>query len=118
MKNFAMTGTVVKINKEQQITDSFKKREFVIEAQDGQYTNEFSFELHNERCDLIDRASEGDDINVSFNIRCRAWNEKYFTNLVCWKLEVIKENSFPEPLKVEQPKVEEVNDGSNDDLPF
>jgi len=42
--------------------------------------------LTQDKCDLINNYKEGDKIKVSFDLRGREWNEKFFTNLNAWKI--------------------------------
>ena len=85
--SYDFTGKLYRIFDTQQVKETFKKREFVVEQQDGQYPNYVKFELIQDRCALIDGYSEGDDITVSFDLRGREWNEKFFTNLHAWRLQ-------------------------------
>ena len=105
-------------------TDSFQAREFVIK-QDGNYPQFIKFQLTQDRCDLITPFNEGDKIKVSFDLRGREWNEKYFTNLNAWKIQ----SAQPENNEGGAPPSEEFapvagNDNQTmqaedfDDLPF
>ena len=85
--SYDFTGKLIQIYDTEQIKDTFKKREFVVEQVDGQYPNPVKFELTQDRCSLIDGHNVGDEITVSFDIRGRAWNDKYFTNLQAWRLQ-------------------------------
>lgn len=80
----------------QQITDTFSKREFVLELTDESpsgmvYTNYATFQLVNNNCGVIDRFNLGDSLKVSFNIRGNRWERdgkvKYITNLNAWRIE-------------------------------
>lgn len=65
---------------------SFQVRQFVIEVSDGQYPQMVAFQLVQDKCTLIDDYSEGDMIEVDFDLRGREWNGKYFTNLQAWRI--------------------------------
>src|SRR4051812_14815180 len=87
-----LTGTLKVKNNEQQVSDKFKKREFVITDNSSQYPQFIQFQLTQDRCALLDSYKEGDEIKVFFNIRGREWknpqNEiKYFNSLEAWRLE-------------------------------
>jgi hypothetical protein len=58
----------------------------------------------------LDGLNEGDSVAVSYNLRGREWNGKYYVNVQGWKLE--KTGSAPAPVTMDEP-VE-----SDDDLPF
>ncbi len=83
---FEQEGTLHKVFETQNKTDSFQAREFVIKL-DGNYPQFIKFQLTQDRCDLINNFKEGDNIKVSFDLRGREWNEKYFTNLNAWRIE-------------------------------
>lgn len=89
-----INGKLVEKSEIIQVSDKYKKREFVIEFQEGKdlkYTNYVKFELGQERCSLIDNANVGDLINVYFNIKGRKWEKdgktSYFNSLEAWKVE-------------------------------
>ncbi len=79
-------GVLHKIFDEEQKSDRFKAREFVIETED-QYPQMIKFQLVNDKCDLANGYNEGDRVKVSFDLRGREWQGKYFTNLQAWKIE-------------------------------
>ena len=59
----------------QQVTDTFTKREFVIETE-GEYPEVVKFELTQAKCEDIDKHKLGSEITVHFNVRGRKWNNK------------------------------------------
>ena len=79
-------GKVHKIYDTEQKSASFQAREFVIEVADGQYPQMVKFQLVQDKCNLIDGYSEGEEISVDFDLRGREWNGKYFTNLQAWRI--------------------------------
>jgi len=123
--SFELAGKVIEKFEINQVTDSFKKREFVIEKTDNssgmEFTDQIKFQLTQDRCNLIDNINPDDYIKVNFNIRGRKWEKEgrisYFTNLEAWKIEKITQNEkSPEPPPftgddIPPPEVE-------DDLPF
>ena len=124
--NFELSGKLIEKYDIIQVSDTFKKREFVIEHTDNSsgkdYTDLIKFQLTRERCALIDRFNINDEIKVSFNIRGKRWVKddrvSYFINLEAWKIEKIamssEEPPLPSPLMEEEvPPLEEL-----DDLPF
>jgi hypothetical protein len=77
-------------------SSSFQAREFVIETNDNNYQQYIKFQLTQDKCSLIDSIDEGTEIKVFFDLRGREWNEKFFTNLNAWKVELLSANSGPE----------------------
>jgi hypothetical protein len=78
----------------QTVSDKFKKREFILTT-DGStpYPQHVSFQLSQDKCDLIDQFNEGQDIEVSFNLRGREWNGpqgvKFFNTLDAWRVTAV-----------------------------
>ena len=76
----------------QQISQTFRKREFVVEfAENPQYPEYVKFELIQDKCDLLDSMKVGDVVNVSFNLKGRKWTDpqgqvKYFNSLQAWRI--------------------------------
>lgn len=105
-----LTGKVHKVFDTQQITDTFTKRELVVET-DGEYPQYIKIEFVKDKTALLDELNEGDSVTVSYDLRGREWNGKYFTNVQGWKLE--KTGSAPAPVTVN-----ETDSGADDDLPF
>ena len=89
------TGTLHAIFDTKQITERFKKREFVVQMADNpEYPQYVLFQLTGNRCDAIDGFDKGDEVRVEFSLRGREWtspkNEvKYFNSLDVWTLEKV-----------------------------
>jgi len=121
-------GSIVEIMEVQQVTDSFKKREFVIEhAENPQYPEYIKFELIQDKCALLDAQKIGDKVIVHFNLKGRKWTDKtgqvkYFNSLQAWRLEVEGTNqnsSAPDSAPLEGlTEPEWSSDDKEDDLPF
>ena len=117
---FDVTGKLFKKMDTQQITDSFRKREYVIELTDGNYTQLILFQLVNDNCDKLDNLNEGEEIKTTYNLRGREWTSpqgevKYFNSLDAWKVERVGEAvQTPAPVVKEPAPVED----NGDDLPF
>lgn len=88
----------------QKITDSFKKREFVVEyAENPMYPEYVKFELIQDRCDLIEPFKLDDEIEIDFNIKGRKWTDKqnevkYFNSLQAWKIAPAQAMSTPQEM--------------------
>ena len=94
-----LKGKLKEIFDTQQISDKFSKREFVVEYADNpQYPQYIKFELTQDKCDLIDQYKVGDEVDVQFNVRGRAWTNpqgvtQYFNTLQAWRLDVASASS-------------------------
>jgi len=86
-------GKVYAISEEQQISEKFKKREFVIKT-DHEYRPFVKMELQNKYCDAFEKygIDIGDNVEVSFNLEGREHINKsdgevrYYTNIIAWKI--------------------------------
>ena len=59
------------------VTDSFRKRELVVEfSENPQYPEFVKFEAIQDRCALMDNVKVGDDVEVFFNLKGREWTNK------------------------------------------
>ncbi len=84
-------GKLIAVFDEQQVSGSFKKREFVVETNENNFTEQIKFELVQDRTDLIDPYQIGEDVKVSFNLKGRKWNDKYFVNVQAWRIEKVSD---------------------------
>ena len=90
-----VTGKLLKKYDAVQVSEKFKKREFVLELSEeisgNTYVNYAAMQLVNNKCEIIDRFKEGEVVKVSFNIRGSKWvkdgKERYFSNLDAWRVE-------------------------------
>lgn len=123
---FDITGKIIDIAPVNQVSDKFKKREFVIEKKEsgnsGLFIDYIKFQLLQDRCDLINESFMNEEVKVTFNIKGNRWERdgkvNYFTNLDAWKVERV---SGTEPQKDHTPPPEsDIPDDVSelDDLPF
>ena len=88
-----ITGTLKVKGEVQQVSEKFKKRDFVItDSSSSQYPQHVSFQLTQDKVNLIDQYQIGSEIKVHFNLRGREWTSpqgevKYFNTLEAWRLE-------------------------------
>lgn len=87
-----LVGIIEEIFETQQITDTFRKREFVImTAENPDYPETLKLEMIQDNCDNLDGYKMGDEVEVDVNIKGRKWNDpeggvKYFNTLQAWRL--------------------------------
>lgn len=108
----------------QQVSGTFKKRDFVIEVEnekDPKWNDFVKFQLTQDNCSKIDACNVGDTINVSFNVRGRKWEKdgkvSYFTNLEGWKIEKETASGKVVDTSMSQEYPPSASEGA-DDLPF
>jgi hypothetical protein len=90
--SYSIKGIVHLIGETKQVSDRFRKRDLVLDVQDGKYPQSISFQVSNDRCDLLNEYKDGDEISVEFNVRGREWRSpsgevKYFNTLEAWKID-------------------------------
>jgi len=69
-----------------------------------------------DKTSLLDGLNEGDEVDVSFNVRGNEYNGKYYVNLQAWKLQKSGNGPANEP-NAPAPDFEPMGD-EDDDLPF
>ena len=95
MDQLKIQGKLTRKTDVQQITDTFKKREFVITT-DEQYPQTINFEIIQDRVNLIDGFEPGEDIEVYFNLRGREWQKdanaevRVFNSLHAWRIQKLE----------------------------
>ena len=96
-------GKLFEIYDVSKVSESFRKREFVIEYKENpQYPEYLKFELIQDKCDLLNNFKVGSLVEIYFNLKGRLWTnpkgEKvYFNSLQAWRLEPIEGgNDAPE----------------------
>ena len=124
---FEITGKVIDILPVNQVSDKFRKREFVIERKETGGTALFidyiKFQLLQDKCELINESFMNEEVKVTFNIKGNRWEREgkvnYFTNLDAWKIERIASMSNNQGA-APQPKLEDMPPDIDDlsDLPF
>ena len=109
--SFKTTGIVKLIQPEQVISEKFRKKDFVITTED-KYPQDVMFTLTQNNTDLVDTIKVGEKVEVSFNLRGREWESRYFVTLEAWSVAVQTSKA--------QPKAEVLSDIEqvDDSLPF
>lgn len=118
---FKLTGTLKVVKETVQVSDNFKKREFVINDGAPSYPQDISFQAAQDKCLMLDGFMEGEQVEVSFNLRGKEWTSpqgeaKYFNTLDAWRIEKVggaPTQNTPAPKEKATPQAEE-----EDDLPF
>jgi hypothetical protein len=95
MSAFKMKGVIKVIKPTQQVSEKFSKREFVVtDNSDDKYTQDILFELKQDKTSLLDSIMEGQEVEISFNLKGREWTSpqgdvKYFNTLDAFKIDAI-----------------------------
>lgn len=65
---------------------NFKKREFILNVQDGQYTNQLVLQFTKDKVNVLENYRIGQPVEVSFNISSRESKGNWYTSCTCWKI--------------------------------
>ena len=103
MATFETVG-VLKLKKDTQVVnEKFSKREFVVTLDSTtQYPQHVPFQVSQDKCGLLDKFNVGDEIKLHVNLRGNEWNDRYFVNLECWKVELVSAGVQPLATQVQQ----------------
>lgn len=132
-----IVGKIKKIMDVQNVSDKFKKREFVLSTDlNTPYPQHILFQTTQDKCAILDNLKTNDEVKVFFNIRGREWNNpegqtKYFVTLEAWRIDKFtpveasasssySASSAPANAGGNEPAPQTGSDISpeNDDLPF
>lgn len=119
-------GKIHEILPVQNVTETFKKRELIIEyIENPSYPEFIKFEALQDKVNLFDNVKVGDQVEVFFNLRGRPWTDKngktaYFNTMVVWRINVLSGSN--EAQAEQQPQtatpVDISSTSEDDDLPF
>ena len=140
--SYDATGRIIEVFDEQVISEKFRKREFVLEVQDGQYPEQIKFQTVNDKNSLVDPFPVGSEVKVAFNLRGRGYSKEgkmlYFTNLEAWRIEPVgagapqgggnygggqQQQAAPRPVQNQNPGLQQskpapIASDDDNDLPF
>ncbi|QHL86250.1 DUF3127 domain-containing protein [Nibribacter ruber] len=127
--SFDVQGRLHEIFDETQVSEKFRKREFVLEIPDGSYTQYAKFQLTQDKCNILDNYKTGDEVKVAFNLSGKPFTKNgttmYFTNLQAWRVEHAGAPAAPQqgggrPAFAQEPAKTNsfISDDMDNDLPF
>ncbi len=112
-----LQGKIKYIGQEVAISNTFKKREFVIETED-QYPQFIQMEMIQDKCSQLSNHKIGDGVECHINLRGREYTDKasgqikYFNTIQCWRIVSISKSDNV-TTESKQPESQ-----SSDDMPF
>ena len=121
-------GTIKIIGEIIEVSASYKKRELVVTT-DEQYPQSIMIEFVQDKCDLLNNVTIGEDVKVSINLGGREWvnpqgETKYFNSIKGWRIE---KNQAAAPTAQAMPPMPaaeafapatDFKEEEHDDLPF
>ena len=98
---FDLEGKLSDVKPTQQITEKFKKREFIVECSDGNYTEFIKCEATGETTSKLDNAKIGSQIIVQCALKGRYFNKKdgtqgHANNIIAYNIQA-KQSDLREP---------------------
>jgi hypothetical protein len=109
MSDSTIKGAIKLINPIKVISDKFSVREFVVTTPDEKYPQDILFQTVNDKMAVLESLGVGQQVEVSYNVRGREFNGRYYNTLDAWKIEVTGS-------KPSQPSTQPIE--LDDDLPF
>jgi len=82
-----------------QVTERFRKREFVLELEGtSRYPQYVMFQLTGDRCEALDGFDTGHEVAVEFSLRGREWTSpkgeiRFFNSLEVWSIDRVSEGA-------------------------
>lgn len=123
-------GVIYRIDEIQNISEKFRKRDFVLEIKNNEaYVQKVLFTLIMDKVDEIEGFTNGDEIEVDFNLQGKEWTSpsgevKFFNTLSAYKLEKVSTNNsqtYTQEDLTQRADLNQINttsSDSDDDLPF
>ena len=116
---YDLTGKIKIVQEVKTFDSGFTKREMVVIVEDGKYPQEINIEFVQDKVALLDTLQVGQEVTVTFDIRGREYNGRYFNNLQGWKIVTLGDE--PAFTAEEQSPVTNIGastDFNDDDIPF
>ena len=116
---YDLTGKIKIIQEAKTFDSGFTKREMVVIVEDGKYPQEINIEFVQDKVSLLDSLQVGQAVTVTFDIRGREYNGRYFNNLQGWKVATTgEENTFSGESESPMPENFTSNNFDEGDIPF
>lgn len=82
-----MKGKLILKLEPRQVSEKFRVMDFVIETPDEKYPQKVQFQILNDRIQEMDKYTLGEELEITFDIRGREYNGKYYNSLNAYKIE-------------------------------
>jgi hypothetical protein len=89
MSESTIKGAIKLINPIKVISDKFSVREFVVTTPDEKYPQDILFQTVNDKMAVLESLGVGQQVEVSYNVRGREFNGRYYNTLDAWKVQII-----------------------------
>ena len=97
---FTLKGTIIEIYDVKQISETFKKREFVLKhAPNPEYPDFLKIEVVQNKTDLLDKYKVDDEVIVDINLKGKPWQKGkesgYFNSIQAWRIQPAEGDNEP-----------------------
>lgn len=102
---------------------AWMKQEFILEYPDGNYTSQACLlAWGQDKVQELEKYQAGDRVKVSFNIKSREFNGRWFTDIQIWRIAPAGDQQQPAPPASFQtpppPSLDDMPADEGDDMPF
>jgi hypothetical protein len=116
---YELTGKIKLIQEAKTFDSGFTKREMVVIVDEGKYPQEINIEFVQDKVAMLDTLQPGQEVTVSFDIRGREYNGRYFNNLQGWRIVTAQDASTGAPQEQSSMSTGNAPEGfDNSDIPF
>lgn len=84
---YKLKGKLIHKGDAKQVSEKFRVMDFVIETPDEKYPQKVQFQILNDRIQEMDKFTLGEELEITFDIRGREYNGKYYNSLNAYKIE-------------------------------
>ncbi len=113
-----LRGKIKHVLEPKTFASGFTVREFVLYVQDGKYPQEIIMQCCQDKVTLLDDFRQGDEVDVTFDIRGREYNGRWFNNLQVWKMVAVSKRGEQAEEPPPDDMVPDDFDEYEDDIPF
>lgn len=122
--SFKTKGKVLQVLPELKGTSprgDWRKQDFVIETAEDQFPKKICFTLFNDKNGTFEKVKPNMEVEVSFNIESREYNEKWYSNINAFRVDLVspEKNTTNTPPSYQTSDIPPMGDSDDkDDLPF
>jgi hypothetical protein len=84
---YKVKGKLIHKGDAKQVSEKFRVMDFVIETPDEKYPQKVQFQAANDRIQDVNMLAIGEEVELSFDLRGREYNGKYYNTLNAYKIE-------------------------------
>jgi hypothetical protein len=90
--NLEIQGKIIKVMEKQTgegRNGAWQKQEFVIETVGEQYPKKVCCNVWGDKVDTLSRFNINDEVKLGINIESREYNERWYTDVKVWKIDLV-----------------------------